>query len=167
MSSILPIYAALASVSVTVTIPLNETGNETRTVTPRVKSLRELPANPPAAQLPMRLLLPFGAGDNEGNMLEYMDRGNNAFVDWRIVDLCLMRPMGEGEGIHTIAETIVNYAGEYSDAMILHRYLDDHELVEITGFTAKPGIFEYPSQSGKLYHGCICTLTVREARINP
>lgn len=153
LSSILAIYDALQAVAVS---PVTA-----------VRNLDELPGSPPAASLPLRLLLPFGAGDNEANMLEYMDRGSNAFVDWRIVDLCLMRPVGQGEGIHTIAGTLVRYAGVYLDTMILHRYLDDREQVEITGVTAKPGIIEYPSQSGLYYHGCLCTLTIREAMVNP
>ena len=153
MSDILAIYDAIEGVTVS---PVTT-----------VKNLDSLPASPSAAAMPMRLLLPFGAGDNEGNMLEYMDRGSNAFVDWRIIDLLLMRPVGQGEGIHTVAALVVAYAGAYIDTMVQHRYLDDRHQLEITGVTAKPGIVEYPSGGGIYYHGCVCTLTVREALVNP
>ncbi len=152
MSDIVPVYDAIAAVSVSpVTV---------------VKNLDALPASPSAAELPMRLLLPFGAGDNEGNMAEYMDMGRNAWVDWKIVDLCLYRPVGQGEGIHTIALPLVRYAGAFITAFIAHRYLSDSPHFEVTGKTAKPGIIEYPSGSGIFYHGCLCTLTVRESIIN-
>jgi hypothetical protein len=153
MSNILEMYDAVKTVTVS---PVT-----------RVKDLHELPANPASSEMPMRLLLPFGAGDNEGNMAEYMDRYSNAFVSWTLVDLCLMRPAAEGEGIHTIAEDVVRYAGAYISAFVLNRYLSDTYHLEVMGVTAKPGIIEYPSQSGKYYHGCLCTLTIREALVNP
>jgi hypothetical protein len=132
-----------------------------------VYNLDELPANPAASDLPCRLLLPFGAGDNEQNMIEFMSSERNAWVETRLVDMMLFRHVAQGEGIETAAPETVAYARLYVRTFIANRYLDDTNQIYITGGTAKPGIVEYPSQSGIFYHGVLCTLTVREAVINP
>ncbi len=138
----------------------------TDTATPKIYGLSELPGNVASDNCPARLLLPFGAGENEGSMIEYTS-GNNAFINWKIVDLFLLRPAGSGEGIHTAADVTVAYARQYIKTSILHRFLDDAHMLEIKAVTAKPGVIEYPSSSGQYFHGCLCTLTIREAVVNP
>ncbi len=138
----------------------------TDTASPRVLGLDELPGNVPTDICPVRLLLPFGAGENEGTMIDYTS-GNNAFINWKIIDIFLLRPVDAGEGIHTAADVLVAYARKYIKVCILNRFLDDAHVLEIKAVTAKPGIIEYPSSSGQYFHGCLCTLTIREAVVNP
>jgi hypothetical protein len=147
-----PIYDTIAAISVTGAT--------------NVYNLAALPANPGSPDLPCRLLLPFGAGDNESNMVEFIAGGHGGWVQTKVVDLFLLRHAAEGEGIHTAAPDIVAYARAYWKAMLTYKHASETLDFEITGITAKPGLVEYPSQSGIFYHGVLCTLTVREVTIN-
>jgi hypothetical protein len=155
-STILAIYDAIKAVSVTVD-----------SKTPTVKDLDELRANQETAVLPVRLLLPFGNFDASGRIGETRMAtipGNVMRVSWSVRDLLLWRPIAQGEGLYTVADDMVAYAGAYVAAFVnrsgIQRKLTDQAYID--NITATPGIYEYPESGGRFYFGVNCILSVVE-----
>ncbi len=131
-----------------------------------VYNLDELPENPAEPDLPCRILLPFGIGDNESNMVEFIAGGHGGWIESKVIDMMLYSHAALGEGMQGSAPAVVAYARAWVAAMMTYKHTSDDLPFQITGIAAKPGTLEYPSQSGIFYHGVLCTLTVREATIN-
>lgn len=150
MSVITNIYDALEAVTVTTTSG----------VTPTVYGLDELPESITTAHLPCRLLLPVGSYPAEGRDGEFIAIGTGVTITWQITDLMLWQASEQGLGLREFAPELVDYCGEYMDAMRAFKCPYANSALE--GFSMTPGEFEWPRGSGRFYAGVICQLNVKE-----
>jgi hypothetical protein len=149
-SNILGIYNAIEALTVTV-----------GTVTPTVLDVDELPNSLETAQLPARLLLPVATFDQsaEGS-LSWVTLKGLTRVRWRIRDLCLWRPVGQGIGLRTIMPILVQYCGLYLDEMTDNRDIMDG--AHLDPVRIEPRAVEWPEQSGKYYWAIDAVIEVSE-----
>lgn len=134
---------------------------------PTVYDLDQIPANADSARLPARYLLPFGNFFETGRIADTVMvtiPGNTVNVQWQIRDLLLVRAIAQGEGLYTIADKLIAYAGAYVAAIVsrngIQRKLTTQAYID--NVTCTPGIYEYPEGGGRGYFGVSCVLTVRE-----
>jgi hypothetical protein len=150
MSQITDIYTALEAIAVTTT-----SGK-----TPKVYNLEDLPKNADTARLPARLLLPVGNTPGEGREGQFIAIGTSMTVTWQIADLMLWQASEQGIGLPEFAPELVDYAGKYLDAMRTFKCPTSNSALERV--TVTPGIYEWPSGSGKFYSGVLCQLEILE-----
>ena len=150
MSEILSIYTALGAKIVTTTSG----------VTPTVYNLAQLPKSAETARLPARLLLPVGNNPGEGRDAAFIAIGTSMVVTWQIADLMLWEASEHGLGLPGFAQELVDYAGEYLDVMRTFKCPSTNSTLEMV--TATPGVYEWPSMSGKSYSGVLCQLEILE-----
>ena len=155
-STVLAIYDAIKAVTV-----------QYNGANPNVYDLDQIPANADTARIPARILLPFGNFFESGRISEtrmVTIHGDIMGVQWLLRDLLLVRPLAQGEGVYTVADDLVAYAGAYVAAFVNRtgnkRALTDQAWLD--NITATPGIYEYPEGSGRAYFGVNCVLTIRE-----
>jgi len=158
MSEIADIYAAIAGLSVSFT---SRTG---ATVSPTVYGLGTIPRDVQTAHLPVRILTPFGQGNNQ-NQSDIFEPSQIQLVTWQIYDLFLLETMAREEGPHIQAPVLISYASNYVDkistlARIVSATINTE--VNVTGFTISPGVYEYPLTSGVFFYGVQCRVTVTE-----
>ncbi len=133
------VYDALAAVSLTV-------GGKAVTVF----NVDSLPESVTTADLPCRLLLPLEPREGE-NFVYAGIQGGLVTVTWVITDLLLVRPLAQGEGLHTVAPDLVAYAQAYLEALKPLRKLTTTAVLREISIST--GVFEYPARSGNLYFG--------------
>jgi hypothetical protein len=150
MSQITSIYDALEAITVTTT-----SGS-----TPMVYNLSDLPKNADTARLPARLLLPVGNNPGEGREGSFIAIGATMTITWQISDLMLWQATEQGRGLPEFAPELVDYCGEYMDAMRTFKCPTSNSALERV--TVTPGIYEWPSMSGKYYSGVLCQLEILE-----
>ena len=114
---------------------------------------------------PVRLLLPFGGGENMSAEIEAPDEtmGPNFYIRWTFSDVLLWRLVPFGEGIGDSAYDLREYAAAYIIAA---------EALEQTGITdrmSKESVIvqvqsnlNYPVNSGEFFIGAVATWTVTE-----
>lgn len=134
---------------------------------PNIYDLDQLPANGDSARLPARMLLPFGNFLETGriaNTTMVTIPGNVVSAQWQVRDLLLVRAIAQGEGLYTVADKLIAYAGAYVAAFVSRtgpqRKLTTQAYID--NVTATPGIYEYPEGGGRFYFGVSCVLTIRE-----
>lgn len=155
-SRIVDIYRAIGN------IPVSAAGK-----TPTVRHLDQLPRSVSTAQLPIRLMLPFGNFNTllsrQADVSHVTISGAVNRVNWFVRDLCLWRPLAQGIGLEDSADQIMEYAGNYLAAITEHRRsLSNAGQSFIDGAAISPGIHEYPLESGNWYFGIDCTVNVIE-----
>lgn len=155
-STVLAVYDAVKAISV-----------QYNGATPNIYDLDQLPANGDSARLPARMLLPFGNFFETGRVAETVMvtiPGNVVNVQWQLRDLLLVRAIAQGEGIYSVADKLVAYAGAYVAAMVnrtdIQRKLTGQAYID--NITCTPGVYEYPEGGGRFYFGVNCVLTIRE-----
>lgn len=133
------------------------------TKTPQIFDLDELPAVVESAQLPARLLLPFGVVGSkaEGRDHHFIALGTTTKVQWQVVDLLLWRPVEEGIGIESVSADMVTYCAQYIKMIRENRSLGLSQ-VEIIGANFETDAYEYPPQSEIWFWGVLVTLQINE-----
>ncbi len=157
-SQIRTIYSTLATKTIEVA---NSVAHNT--TTPQIFDLNKLSVFVESAQLPARLLLPFGVVGSkaEGRDHRFVALGNTTKVAWQVVDLLLWRPIEEGTGIESVSADMVTYCAQYIKMIRENRSLGLAQ-VEIVGANFEADAWEYPPESGAWYWGVLVTLAINE-----
>ena len=156
-SNISAAYAALDATTVTFTLL-----GQSRT--PVVKTLSEIPNTINAGDLPLRLLLSMeSVGD--GERMDFLTIGAGAsggsfHMRWKITDLMLAIPSAQGQGIKSVAASLVSYCGKYADMARNSRNLATG--ISIEHLTLAAGTYTYPGEAGTPYFGVQATLDLVE-----
>lgn len=129
--------------------------------TPRVFGLDELPESITTAHLPCRLLLPVGNNPTEAQEGQFIAIGTGVTVVWQVSDLMLWQVSEQGVGLREFAPELVDYCGKYLD--MVRTFKCPYPNTAIETFTMVPGMYEWPSGSGRQYAGVLCQLQIREA----
>jgi hypothetical protein len=150
MSDLIPIYAALAALAVTLDgqpVPAYD--------------LDALPASIQTAHLPCRLLLPLSTRAEAYAVTPITFAGVKTAVGWRITDLFLYLPAAQGRGLAEAAPALARYQGAYLAALKPSIRLLDGVTVE--GCSLAPGVYAYPD-GGPRFYGVEITLNLRDIR---
>lgn len=111
-------------------------------------------------ETPTRIISPL-SDKNEGKAVR-MTLGNQSQVDWTITDLLLYNLTTDGVGLEADMHALVKYQSAYVDAMRTHYKLGFERHVQITGVEVEIGVYRYPMNGDKFYHGAKATLIVHE-----
>jgi hypothetical protein len=158
MSQIRTIYSNLAAQSVTFT---KEAGGS---VTVTAKDLDELPSAVQAADAPTRLLLPY-ANTTETRDGQFASLDSVGRQEWFLSDLLLWKPAPLGSGIAESAADMIRYQGAYFE--MLRSFKDcgivgGDSDVELIGWRAIPGVYDWPIGGDSWWQGVMITLQVLE-----
>jgi len=110
---------------------------------------------------PLRIISPL-SDKNEGRKAIKMTFGNQTQVDWTITDLLLYNKTTDGSGIENDMYWLVKYQGAYVDAMRAMYKLGYKQHVQIVSIDIEIGVFRFPINGDKFYHGAKATLVVHE-----
>ena len=108
----------------------------------------------PSASAPIRILMPT---EGPGTGFAFIALGKLNKITWNITDLCLIKPVAQGDGIASEAEHIVQYAEAYHTAMHNGRAVTASSI--IAGGSITPGVYEW---NGVAYYGVKCVVEVTE-----
>ena len=159
MSNIGDYQALVAAISVSFT---SQAG---RSIALTAKDATELKNNYDNPDTPVRLLLPFGGGENmSAEVLEPDESfGPNFYIRWTFSDVMLWRHVQFGEGLGDSAYDLREYAAAYAVAA---------EAMEQTGITdrmTKTSVniqvreaLNFPEGSANLFIGAVATWTITE-----
>lgn len=137
---------ALAAVSVTA-----------NAVTPAAYSYDALKASYPTADLPARLILPFG--EKVEGALNAVTLAGGAQAVWTVTDLCLWETAGQSRGIADMYPALVAYMDAYATTATAHWRLIKSPAATIERLTFAPGVWTF---GGVDYWGVEVRLTIRE-----
>lgn len=147
-SQIVAIYNAIAAVEVTIDSE------------PILGRLLE-DANTVVNSTPVRIISPL-SDKNEAKGVARMTLGNQSQADWTITDLLLYKLTTDGSGLEHSMYWLVKYLGAYVDALRTNYKLGFVRHVAITNIDVEIGVYRYPINGDKFYHGAKATLTVHE-----
>ena len=161
MSNISAYQALVAALSVTFT---SQAG---ATIALTAKDAKTLKNSVQASATPIRLLLPWGGGDNMTSVMGEPGTGDVGLADsvitWSFSDYLLWRPLAMGEGLGDATYDLREYASAYNTAAmtldassIADRMTWESVTVRISDF------INFPEGSENVYIGAISTWTVRE-----
>ncbi|NJN54078.1 MAG: hypothetical protein HC804_04565 [Anaerolineae bacterium] len=148
--ALLDIYEAIAAQSVTMS---------NGTVINKVWKPDDIKDRVNDAQLPLRILLPPGADGNTAVADFEMVTFRNGRVVWRITELMLYRPIGQGGGVGNVWSLLTDYIARYVSTFVTGRKLASGT---VTGFEPQAAVLEWPRGSGNQFHGVQTTLLVSE-----
>jgi hypothetical protein len=152
MSELLGIYARIAQT------PITFLGGDNGPVSVYATALDDTPNTMESAELPARLLQPFG-GRGEGRLESYYTSANGVIVvDWNIADMLFWRAAASGIGLADVSADLVRYKVAYVSAIKALRT----NKWSVTSMVLMVESFEWPARSERSYHGVIARLTVRE-----
>ena len=133
-------------------------------VTPTVRYLDTITESVEPASLPVRLIVPTsdigGTESPSGEPMGACGTGAGASVEWHIGDLLLI----EAEPLRRIGENqalVVDYMDAYTDALRQTRTLGG---AVVQSWALNPGMYEWPTGSGRWFYGVLATVIVRETR---
>jgi hypothetical protein len=150
MPDLLTVYDALAAISVTLDgQPVPSYG------------LDALPASLQTAQLPCRLLLPLSTRSDAWAVQPVSFAGVRTSIGWKITDLFLYAPAGQGRGLSASAPVLARYQGAYIDALKAQTRLLDGVTIESCAL--EPGLYAYP-EGGPSFYGVEVTLQLKDIR---
>lgn len=158
MSQIRTVYSNLAALSVTFT---RESGGS---ITVGAKDLDELPNSVAAADAPVRLLLPY-ANTTETRDGQFASLDRVGRQEWFLSDLLLWKPAPLGSGIAESAADLVRYQGAYFEMLRDWRdcgIVGGDSDVELIGWRAAPGVYDWPIGGNAWWQGVMITLQVLE-----
>lgn len=110
---------------------------------------------------PTRIISPL-SDKNEGKNAAKASFGKMWQVDWTITDLLLLAQTTDGSGLENHMNKLVKYQRAYLEAMKANHKLGFVRHVMITGIDVEIGVYQFPVNSGKFYHGAKATLVVHE-----
>jgi hypothetical protein len=129
-------------------------------VAPTVYYKGTLPASASTAQTPCRLV--FTADPNgKGSTGEFVAVGTMTSARFTLSDLMLWRPVAQGIGRANVDEYFIQYVDNYQAMLRTWRDAGQSAAV-LNGWTATPGVFEYPEGSGMEWWGVLFVLTITE-----
>ena len=156
MSNISDYQALVAAMTVSFT---SQAG---ATITLKAKNAKQLKNAYAAADTPVRLLLPWGGGQNMSAEIDAPDEsfGPNFYIRWTFSDVLLWRHVPMGIGLGDVAYDIREYLAAYAVAA---------EALEQTGITDRMTKTSITVQSvalyefgGELFNSVVATWTVTE-----
>lgn len=139
------IYSALAAMTVTAA------GK-----TPAVYSLATIGAIN-AAQLPARLLIPFGDGGANQQSITLTSQSGDAEIVWRVADVCLWEEFGQGRGLYDVLPVMMAYAESYMAAIQAARDIAPGCVIKSATVTPKPQTYQNTG-----YWAIVSELTITE-----
>jgi hypothetical protein len=149
MSGLVDLYAALAA------IPVSAAGK-----TPTVYAVDALPTAVQTAQLPCRVLLPLG-GRLRAEATGALALGGGQRIRWRLTDVLLWSPVGQGRSLAEHSAALVAYCDAYAAAVGIGTALDTADMrATVTGLTFEPGLVLYPPAGNVTYYGVECGVEV-------
>ena len=157
MSNLRALYTAIAGIDLAFTA---EAGGS---VTPTVYDLHELPNTAETADLPMRVLLPLEEWGGEGPTFDMISVGTSSvsgLMFWNVVDLMLYDAVGQTRGMLDILADLVRYSAAYVDMLANNRVPTAN--IQLMNVAIRPGVYEWPIQSGRSYFGVECALVYQE-----
>ncbi len=121
--------------------------------------LSDLPINPAAGDLPMRIISPT-INLIQAKSAKPMTFAGGRTYEWEIEDLFLFKPVTSSAGYTECAYPILEFVQAYSAVMDVNVKLMQGVTIE----DAPPmlGIFEYPKGANKAYGGVLHKLTIKE-----
>lgn len=149
MSRLTEIYAALAD------IPVSAAGK-----TPTVYGYDALPTAVTTAQLPCRLLTPFDRRlEAQAGALTL---GGGQVIRWRLTDLLVWTPTGQGRGLAEHSDALVAYCEAYAAAVGGATLDTSASRATVVAVAFAAGVFRYPTEDSSPYYGVECAVTVEE-----
>ena len=157
MSNISSYQALVAALSVTFTSQAGATIALTATNATGLKNSVQ------ASATPIRLLLPWGGGENMTAQMGEFFYGNLSLVRWTFSDWLLWRPLAFGEGLGDATYDLREYASAYMTAALSldASSISDRMNVESVTVQIREDI-NFPGGSENWYIGAIATWTVAE-----
>lgn len=128
--------------------------------TPTVLNVAEIRGEIQPADCPVRLLLPTGWRAPESDF-HFVALGKTNTVTWHIADLCLWRPLGEGEVDSSVFLELVRYAAAYVDVLRGFRSPTAQSHV-VRAIPDVPPLVEWPVGSGRWFYGVEFVLEIQE-----
>jgi hypothetical protein len=123
-----------------------------------------LEATLPAAQLPLRILLPWkSAGVEARSITPTTIGGGNSSAEIIVNDTFMWKPLPQGLGLEEHLAALYEYEPLYHDA-IKQRVGLIKPSTTVTSWSISLGMTEYPIRSGVWYSSCICEVRVKELR---
>jgi hypothetical protein len=123
-------------------------------VVPKVWNYNQVKEALPSAAAPIRVLMPMRLS---GDPFEFVALGKTSKTTWRIVDLLLIKPVSQGDGIKSEGENMVAYAENYHDTLRSKR--SPTSSSHVVGATINTGVFSWNQVD---YYGVECVVTVDE-----
>ena len=157
MSNIGDYQALVAALTVTFT------GQMTTAYNIKAKDAKDLDDSVQASALPLRLLLPYGGGENMSAAMEEPEIGNVADIVWTFSDVLLWRPTTFGEGLGDSTYDLREYVSAYMTAALGldASSISDRMAMEGLNVQVVPA-YNFPEGGAAFYQGVIATWTVRE-----
>jgi hypothetical protein len=122
-------------------------------VTIKVWNYNQIKETLPSAGTPIRILQPLlSPGD-----FAFIALGKTNKVTWKIVDLLLIKPVAQGDGIKSESAHIVDYCDSYREAMYSNRAPTGGS--HILSATMEPGVYPWNNIE---YFGVKCTVSVED-----
>jgi hypothetical protein len=116
-----------------------------------------------ASGTPVRLLLPYGGGENMTAEFVELRSGNVGVIRWTFSDWLLWRPVPFGMGLGDSAYDLREYASAYMTAALSldASSISDYMAFEDVRVQVRENI-NFPEGSGDFFIGAVATWTVRE-----
>lgn len=151
-SNVLGLYDAIAAT--TITIP--STGE-----TIACRNLQAVGNSVEAADLPVRLLMPFSVGQT-GQRGQARSVGIAPLheVSWTVSEVLLYRTAQSGTGVNDYARVLTEYISQWVNIAFTKRAPIPASV--LTSWSAEPDMVEYPTLSGRWYYAVNCSLTYTE-----
>lgn len=128
-------------------------------VTTTAKVLTSMPNSLRTAAMPMRLVLCNGTAGDEGIRSLTVSGGLQQAV-WEIRDVFVWKPLAQGGGLDDALPALVNYTAAYAGAFASQKNIATNSVIE--DISAEITTWEYPADSGTVYHIVEHVLLVRE-----
>ena len=126
-----------------------------------VRGLDELQNQVTAADMPIRLLVPYGRWwDVGGEDMTFIAFRDMSRLTWTIRDMMLYKPVRQGLGLADVAGPLARYAAAYVDTVTDNRQLTNTAWVGQA--LVLPGVYEWPLESGNFYWGVEATIRAEE-----
>jgi hypothetical protein len=161
MSNISDYQALVAALSV------EFTSQATTAIALTATDATNLKSSVQASATPIRLLLPWGGGDNMTSVMGEPGTDGAAFDDvivtWTFSDYMLWRPIAFGEGLGDATYDLREYASAYNTAALGLDASSISDRMALESVTVRISDFiNFPEGSENVYIGAISTWTVRE-----
>ena len=158
MSNIGDYQALVAALTVTFT------GQTTTAYNIKALDAKKLDDSVQASALPVRLLLPYGGGENLSAVIEdEPDIGNVVDISWTFSDVLLWRPTTFGEGLGDSTYDLREYSSAYITAALGLDASTISDRMTWKGLNVQVvPAYNFPEGGAAFYQGVIATWTVIE-----
>ena len=115
-----------------------------------------------SADVPARLMLVAGTAGRGAFDFTYesFDPSGLATITWRIPELMLWMPQGQGLGLVDVFEPLAEYIGAYAEMLKAMKFPTNRSM--ITGFEPQADVFEWPRDSRNFFFGVLMSIDVGE-----